>query len=254
MGMKRAARVMFEKAFDVHLVYRGKVAPVFEQDHLNQFFKHFQVDCVFDVGANAGQYARMLRNAVGYQGPIISFEPIPELARQLREEARTERSWFVEELALDEKEGQASFNVLAGNQFSSLHSVSRTGAEFFERQTQLTRQIDVRTSTVATQLRNYREQLGFKRPFLKMDTQGHDLAVANGAGEQLRQFVGLQSELAIKRLYDDSPGFEEALDYYRARGFELSALVPNNFGHFPRLLEIDCIMFRADLGAEPDYH
>jgi len=97
----------------------------------------------------------------------------------------------------------------------------------------------------------YQDKLGFKRPFLKMDTQGHDVTVARGAGDQLGQFVGLQSELAVKRLYEDSPSFEEALEFYRARGFELSALVPNNFGHFPRLLEIDCIMYRKDLEAGP---
>jgi hypothetical protein len=77
-----------------------------------------------------------------------------------------------------------------------------------------------------------------------MDTQGHDVSVAVGAGDRLSDFVGLQSELAIQRLYEDVPSYEEALEFYRGRGFELSALVPNNLGHFPRLLEIDCIMFR----------
>ena len=66
-----------------------------------------------------------------------------------------------------------------------------------------------------------------------------------GAGERLRDFVGLQSELAIKKLYTDAPGYEETLEFYRSRGFELSALVPNNLGHFPRLLVIDCIMYRG---------
>ena len=56
MGVKRTARLMIEKAFDVHVVYRGQVAPVFEKDHLHEFFKHFKVDCVFDVGANRGEW------------------------------------------------------------------------------------------------------------------------------------------------------------------------------------------------------
>src|SRR3984893_910032 len=176
MGVKRTARLMFEKAFDVHVVYRGQVAPVFEKDHLHEFFKHFKVDCVFDVGANAGQYANMLRSELGYQGHIVSFEPNPELAQRLCATAATERSWFVEELALDEREGQASFNILAGDQFSSLHAVSSTGAGLFTKQTRLSRRIDVRTSTVAIQLRKYEDKLGFKRPFLKMDTQGHDVS------------------------------------------------------------------------------
>src|ERR1044072_5921172 len=106
MSVKRTARLMFEKTFGVHLVYGGTVGPVFERDHLHEFFTHFKVDCVFDVGANAGQYASMLRADVGYQGDIISFEPIPELAQRLRDEAAGERSWFVEELPLDEHDGQ----------------------------------------------------------------------------------------------------------------------------------------------------
>ena len=39
---------------------------------------------------------------------------------------------------------------------------------------------------------------------------------------------------------------EETIDAYRAKGFELSALVPNNAGTFPILVEIDCVMFRQD--------
>ena len=251
MGMRRTARLMFEKTFGVHLVYRGTVGPVFERDHLHDFFTHFKVDCVFDVGANAGQYANMLRSDVGYRGDIVSFEPIPELAQRLRAEAANTRSWFVEELALAEQEGQASFNILAGDQLSSLHAVSTTGSGLFKNQTQLRRRIDVRTSTIAIELQRYQQKLGFKRPFLKMDTQGHDVSVAKGAGDQLRQFVGLQSELAVKCLYDDSPRFEDALEFYRGRGFELSAMVPNNVGTFPRLLEIDCIMYRTDLEPQP---
>jgi hypothetical protein len=83
-----------------------------------------------------------------------------------------------------------------------------------------------------------------------MDTQGHDLAVAVSAGEELKTFVGLQSELAIVRLYASAPTYREALDYYASHGFTLSAFVPNNFGFFPRLLEMDCIMFRESTSAK----
>ena len=36
-----------------------KMYELWEVDHLQQLFKYFDVDCVFDVGANAGQYATM---------------------------------------------------------------------------------------------------------------------------------------------------------------------------------------------------
>ena len=109
------------------------------------------------------------------------------------------------------------------------------------------RSIPINRSTVAIELPKYRSKLHFQRPFLKLDTQGNDLAVVEGASEKIAEFVGLQSELAIEKLYEGSTDFAETIAAYAARGFVLSALVPNNQGHFPRLVEIDCIMIWRDL-------
>lgn len=237
---------MLERALDVQIIPVGTVALVFEWEHLRRFFRQFAVDCVFDVGANAGQYATMLRERVGYRGPIISYEPVPEVAARLRAAAAADERWRVEELALDVAEGEARLNVFNYDQFSSLHTLSAI-ARRYQSHVHLTREVPVRTATLAAELARYQALLGFSRPYLKLDTQGHDLQVAAGAGAGLGQFVGLQSELAVQRLYEEVPDFEEALQFYRERGFELSALVPNNLGHFPRLLEVDCIMFRRDL-------
>jgi FkbM family methyltransferase len=239
------ARRVVERALNVQVVPVGKVALAFEWEHLRRFFRHFAVDCVFDVGANAGQYATMLRERVGYRGQIISYEPIPALAAKLRAAAALDGAWAVEELALDETAGRKGLNVFAADEFSSVHQLSAFAQQQFPKHVQLERRIEVRTDTLANELPRYQAQLGFKRPYLKLDTQGHDLSVAVGAGNRLRDFVGLQSELSFQGLYQDAPGFEEALQFYRDSGFELSAFVPNNLGHFPRLLEIDCIMYRA---------
>jgi FkbM family methyltransferase len=245
MHVRARVRPWVERALHAHLVPDEQIALVFEWEHLRRFLAHFQVDCVFDVGGNSGQYATMLRTHAAYRGLIISYEPIPELAEKMRTIAATDPRWLIEEIALDATEGFADFNVYASHSFSSLHGLSPLAEKQFGDKVGLQRQIRVRTTTLASELEKHQAELGFKRPFLKMDTQGHDVEVAVGAGSRLRDFVGLQSELAIQKLYSDAPGYEEALAFYRAHGFELSALVPNNLGHFPRLLEIDCIMYRA---------
>jgi FkbM family methyltransferase len=244
MSIKRQLAGIVERVIGARIVRAWDIALLFEEEHLSRFFTHFDVDCVFDVGANSGQYATMLRQRVGYRGPIISFEPIPEAAADLRERAGREGRWFVEEVALGVAPGRATFNIMADNKFSSLHQPQTNETDLVRSGATISRRVEVRTSTLAQELTKYQDKLLFKRPFLKMDTQGHDLNVALGAGKQLKEFIGLQSELAIKRIYADAPGYEEALTFYRENGFTLSAFVPNNLGHFPYLIETDCIMFR----------
>jgi FkbM family methyltransferase len=217
-----------------------------ERVHLRRFFAYFGVDCVFDVGANEGQYATMLREAVGFKGPIISYEPIPEIAEVLKAKSSVDRNWYVVPLALDREAGPAMFNVMVGSQCSSLLKPSGDQLGFADEWNVVRQEMEVMRTTIAVELPRWQAKLGFKRPYLKMDTQGNDLAVVEGAGDALRSFVGLQSELAIRKLYEGATGFAETIEAYRGRGFELSALVPNNAGTFPILVEIDCVMFRQE--------
>ncbi|MCB0939727.1 MAG: FkbM family methyltransferase [Mycobacterium sp.] len=220
---------------------------LWEVDHLQQLFKYFDVDCVFDVGANAGQYATMLREKVGYKGLVVSFEPDPVVAAELARKAEGQHRWVVEDLAISTEDGTAQFNVMKESEFSSLSAPRHDEVDLFRELNQVCTTVTVRTENLATTVGRLRGQFGFSRPFLKLDTQGFDTQIVCAAPQAVRTFVGLQSELAIKKLYTDSVDFREAITVYEECGFELSALVPNNAGHFPRLIEVDCIMVRADL-------
>jgi FkbM family methyltransferase len=248
MTLKQKLARLIERCAQARFVKPGELPPLFEQEHLHRFFDYFKIDCVFDVGANVGQYATMIRRHAGYRGPIVSFEPNPDVAERLRHAARDDDCWFVEEVALGAKCGDAQFNVTAVDQMGSLHEPQTTETDFFVEAGAIQRVIDVKISTLEVQLAAYRQKLKFERPFLKMDTQGHDIEVASGAGTMLLDFVGLQSELAIKRLYANTWRWDDALKFYVDRGFVLSAFVPNNAGFFPYLFEIDCIMFNKNYG------
>ena len=52
--------------------------------HLRELLARLDIDCVLDVGANAGQYRDFLRDKVLYDGPIISFEPVSHHIDALR--------------------------------------------------------------------------------------------------------------------------------------------------------------------------
>ena len=55
------------------MITQSDLCQMWEVLRLRQVFGVFSIDCVFDVGANMGQYALMLRKKVGYRGLIISF-------------------------------------------------------------------------------------------------------------------------------------------------------------------------------------
>jgi len=164
MDVKRLARRMIEKALDVQVVPVGHVALIFEWEHLRRLFEHFAIDCVFDIGANAGQYATMLRTRVGYRGPIVSYERFPSLPQR----SGPRRRWTLLVCGgIGARRGRRArdLNVFASDRFSSLHSASTAAAQQFHEKVTLERRIEVRTATLANEFVKYQTRLGFKRPF-----------------------------------------------------------------------------------------
>jgi FkbM family methyltransferase len=241
-SLQRTVATKLGDLLGIHVVRKGRAGPLLEQDVLETFMRRFEIDCVFDVGANAGQYARMLRR-FGYRGTIVSFEPIPKLAARIRTQAASDGNWFVEELALDETVRTVDFHIMLSDQFSSMNAPSHETTPLFQNANVVGETIAVQTGRFDEVFARYQTRLAFRRPFLKMDTQGNDLAVARGAGFSLNRVVGIQSELSIKRIYDGQPNFRESIDFYESKGFVLTAFVPNNAGHFPDLVETDCILY-----------
>lgn len=236
-----AGRLLFRPA-DLYAVW--------QEEHLARLFELLKVDCVFDVGANRGQFVTMLRERVGYQGLIFSFEPIPELAALLRESSQADPDWHIEELAISEDDGQTPFNVMEVSEFSSVGTPSHEDSGLFRSLNAVQESIVVPTETLATAWKRLQQQHGFSRPFLKLDTQGLDVSIVAASADMLRNFVAVQSELAIKRLYEESVDFRQALDVYERCGFSPAMFLGMNPDHFPLMVEADCLLVRNDLLPE----
>jgi len=234
---------------NLRIVDQRKLYLLWEENHLQRVFAHCDVDCVFDIGANYGQYASMLRHKLGFKGFIISFGPLPDAAAALRKKSARDPNWIIEELAVSRSDGKRSFNIMSDSQFSSLSTPRHDEVDLFRYKNSVKKAVLVKTETLATAYHRLEQRFHFKAPFLKMDTQGFDVEIVSHARSIVRNFVGLQSELAIKKLYQDAVDFRQAISIYEKCGFEMSAFIPNNFGHFPRLVETDCIMVRSDLMA-----
>lgn len=232
---------------NLRLIDRRKGFELIEVSTLSQLTARFGVDCVFDVGANEGQYATMLRKKVGYRGDLVSFEPLPREQEVLRRRASGDAHWHVEDVAIADEDGIAQFNVAHGSEFSSLSATTEATRNQFSGSAQPREVIEVRTERLATVFERLQNRLKFRRPFLKLDTQGFDHRIIMGGKDVLDKFVGIQTELSVDPLYDEATPYLQALGDYEQLGFRPCAFFPNNYGHFPHLYEIDCVLLRADL-------
>ncbi len=93
--------------------------------YLAEAMQAHQIEVVFDVGANVGQFALGLRD-MGYKGRILSFEPLDDAWQELSAHAAGDDKWDVFNVALGDTEGEADFAVMRYNVFSSLHAPALT--------------------------------------------------------------------------------------------------------------------------------
>ncbi|UZW55768.1 FkbM family methyltransferase [Sphingobium sp. JS3065] len=239
--MSRYVRELRDRALAVRLAVAGRVHQYPEIQALRRFLSVFAIDCVFDVGANRGQYATMLRKDAGFRGTILSFEPNPEIFAELERNAASDRKWHVFNMALSDFDGTASFNIMAADQFSSLKKPSGEQDAIFADRNKVTRTVDMQCRRLESMLPELKRAHGFARPFLKMDTQGHDLSVCEGAGGVLGEMAGVQTELGVRPIYEGGTGYRDMIDWLAIRAFVPSAFFANNKGHFPLLVEMDGI-------------
>ena len=204
--------------------------------HLKRRLEQWQVDCVFDVGANRGQYARGLRE-LGYDGWIVSFEPVKAVYETLAASFEGDVRWLGVRCALGEEETQITLNVpLESSQHSSV--LSPVAEWPMRREVVQMHRLDGFVSELPMGMSR-------ERCFLKMDTQGFDLSVFRGAAGILDSIIGLQSELAVRALYADMPLVGEALEVYDGAAYVLDGIYETyRSGSDAGLVELDAIFHR----------
>lgn len=221
-------------AKDLSLPY-APVERMSELNYLRRLLQLIKIDCVLDVGANVGQFAGELRG-IGYDGHIVSFEPIPAVFKTLSASFAGDRRWRGFNMALGRADSEMAIHVPKLTVMSSLLESGREEPGM--------RKETVSVRTLDGLLPQIKAELGVSRIFLKMDTQGFDLEVFGGARSCLQDIHGLQSELSVQPLYKGMPHYVEALQTYESAGFELYNLSVVNRIATGGLLELNCFMRR----------
>lgn len=182
-----------------------------------------KIDVLFDVGANAGQYAQDARRQ-GYKGQIISFEPLPEAHKKLIKNSKKDPLWIVHgRIALGSKRGSGIINVSENSYSSSFLNITQKLLSNTP-DTRYVKKINVEITTLDSVFNSYVKKSN--KVFLKIDTQGFESEVLKGSDKNLRNLSGIQLELSTESLYQKQKTYEYFLTFLRKYNFHLWSIIP----------------------------
>lgn len=212
-------------------------------NYLASLFHHYAIDCVFDVGANKGQYGSFLRQHVGFTGTILSFEPVEKNISALKTETAVDPKWFVYGHALGSENTRSRLNVMKSDVFSSFLTPVHDDVTAFKGQNEIDHVEVVEVKRLDDIVESLRQAHPFTNVYLKLDTQGHDLEVVKGAGAALQYVKCLQSEISMRKIYRDMPDYTTSLEVFEDLGYVVSNMFPVTIVDF-EAIEFDCVMVR----------
>jgi len=214
----------------------------FNQLRRSQLLARAGITCVIDVGANNGQYGRELRQA-GYSGRIISFEPLSQALVELAAQAARDPLWICRKAALGDHLGPVAINV-AGNSVSSsilpmleAHREAAPESGYVAKEEVAMITLDSVLPEVAAEDDSI---------WLKLDVQGFEKQVLDGARKALQNVAAIEMELTMQPLYESQTLYLDMIQRLAASGFSLAMINPGL--RDPRtglLLQADGIFVRS---------
>jgi FkbM family methyltransferase len=166
-------------------------------------------DVALDVGAHSGHYAILLAALVGSGGRVLAFEPAPANVERLRQNLRLNGIEHVTEalqMAVSEQVGEVEFFAdgdTGGTEFSMFGQRHGAGGVAFR--------------VACTTLDAVLGERGVERVhFMKIDTEGAELAVLRGAEQTIRRSTDLALLIELHP-WVTSPA--EVCEHLRERGF-----------------------------------
>ena len=206
-----------------------------------KLLNQYDINKILDVGANSGQYAKLIRN-LGFKGEIISFEPLTKAYNKLELNVLKDDKWRAFNFALGSKDENVTINV-SKNLYSSLilkitpvHIAGSPESEYIDQEIIIVKKLD----DIYDNLVDEEDSV-----LLKIDVQGFEKNVLEGALNILSKVKGIQLEMSIIELYQGEMLYTEMISFLEKQGFNLYSLENGFFNNDTgRLLQVDGMFFR----------
>ena len=196
---------------------------------------------LIDIGASEGAFTQSLCQFCGV-GKALLVEIQPKRCDQLRKRF-PDPSFQVVCGAAGVREEDRVVDILAWDYSTSLLSIDRTDRNAVGANDYSVRE---RIKTRVRSLDRLCDEFGFNYAIdlLKLDVQGAEGMVLEGARETLRRVRSVWTEVSFRPLYEESSTFRDVYDFFRRAGFHLIALEDAYRANDGELLQADALFVR----------
>ena len=212
--------------------------------NLNQcLYKHLSDTMLtyIDVGAFDGVFFDALFAEKKVQSSIL-IEPQKDLYDKLKLKYETNSSIKIHNSLLSNKVEDRTFHI---NKLGATSSVFEFNTQLMENQLDIT---VLKKETIATStLDKLLSSKGTIVDLLKIDVQGSELLVLEGAENILKKTQFIFLEVSFKKIYNEIPTFEEIYCWLNKRGFELLEIIPDYRNKKGELLQANCLFKNINL-------
>jgi len=205
-------------------------------------FDSYGIELVLDVGANTGQFARQTRKDVGYAGRIVSFEPLKSEYQALNQAASKDALWDALHYGLGDENSFKEMNVAGNSQSSSLLAMLPAHVSAEPESLYVgTETVDIRTlDSVFDSF--YERESGV---FLKIDAQGYESKILEGAADSLPWINTIQLEMSLVPLFEEELQFKEMFELLSETGYAMVSIEPGfSDPSTGQLLQVDGLFHR----------
>ncbi|GJM36039.1 MAG: hypothetical protein DHS20C18_50400 [Saprospiraceae bacterium] len=207
------------KTTGLHLRLKRFTPSASEEMRTAMLLQHKGVDFVIDIGANTGQFAESLYD-FGYTGKVVSFEPVGSVHEHLQQRSQSYPNWTVaERCAIGNQDGETQINVSNDSVFSSVLEIEDSYVSHNPKSKIVSKE-KIKLYKIDTILPKYlpEDNSGI---LLKIDTQGFEKEVLDGAQETLAKAKGIKIEIPLYPIYRDTHfEFYDIIDFVKKHGFK----------------------------------
>lgn len=224
--------------FDLDIVRASK-----NPKHTLINLRHLPIRTIIDVGANEGQFAKMIIN-VFPEAHIFCFEPLSTPFEELSKWAEKKNKQIkIFNIALGDREGSAEMLVHSEHSPSSSLLKSTKLCETLYPLTKKQISMPVQLTTLDKITSNCSDPL-VPDILIKLDVQGYEAHVIRGGKETFRKARACIVEVCLDTLYENQANFKDIVFLLHEFGLHYTGNINQVYAHDGHVIYCDAAFLR----------